>query len=109
MVLLAAYSVYGLPTNRSQKTTIEQDCAELVSWIETDRPDAVIGLPNCPVCHQSVSLAMRALEAAGTPTVIMGCARILLNMQACHGSIFQIFRLVTLPVCRASQRHNMPA
>ncbi len=66
---------YGLPTNRSQKTTIEQDCAELVSWIETDRPDAVIGLPNCPVCHQSVSLAMRALEAAGTPTVIMGCAR----------------------------------
>ncbi len=71
---LAPY-FYGLPTNRSQKTTIEQDCADLVSWIEIDRPDAVIALPNCPVCHQSVSLAMRAVEAAGTPTVIMGCAR----------------------------------
>jgi len=66
---------YGLPTNRSQKTTIEQDCADLVSWIEKDRPDAVIALPNCPVCHQSVSLAMRAVEAAGTPSLIMGCAK----------------------------------
>ena len=66
---------YGLPTNRSQKTTLETDCAALVSWIEKDKPDAVIGVPNCPVCHQSISLAMRAVEHSGTPTAIMGCAK----------------------------------
>jgi hypothetical protein len=32
-------------------------------------------VPNCPVCHQSVALAARHLEAAGIPTVIMGCAK----------------------------------
>ena len=31
-------------------------------------------VPNCPVCHQSVSLAARAAEAAGIASVIMGCA-----------------------------------
>ena len=32
-------------------------------------------MPNCPVCHQSVSLAARALEASGIATVVMGCAK----------------------------------
>jgi len=66
---------HGLPTNRSQRTTLEVDCAELVSRCRQDAIDAAILVPNCPVCHQSVSLAARALEAAGIPTVIMGCAR----------------------------------
>jgi len=30
---------------------------------------------NCPVCHQTVSLAARALEDAGIATVVMGCAK----------------------------------
>jgi len=66
---------HGLPTNRSQRTTLEVDCAELVSRCREDAIDAAILVPNCPVCHQSVSLAARALEAAGIATVIMGCAR----------------------------------
>ncbi len=66
---------YGLPTNRSQKTTIEVDCVDLVALCQDDGIDAAILVPNCPVCHQSVSLAARALEAAGTSTVIMGAAR----------------------------------
>ncbi len=66
---------HGLPTNRSQKTTIEVDCAELVCRCREDAMDAVLLVPNCPVCHQSVSLAARALEEAGISTVIMGCAR----------------------------------
>ncbi len=66
---------HGLPTNRSQRTTLEVDCAELVSRCRQDAIDAAILVPNCPVCHQSVSLAARTLEAAGIPTVIMGCAR----------------------------------
>ncbi len=66
---------HGLPTNRSQKTTIEVDCVELVRRCQEDAIDAALLVPNCPVCHQSASLAARALEDAGIPTVITGCAR----------------------------------
>ena len=66
---------HGLPSNRSQRTTIEVDCVELVSRCREDGVDAVLLVPNCPVCHQCVSLAARALEEAGIATVIMGCAR----------------------------------
>ena len=65
---------YGLPTNRSQRVTLETDCPALVSACVADGVDGAILVPNCPVCHQSVSLAARALEAAGIATVIMGCA-----------------------------------
>ncbi len=66
---------HGLPTNRSQKTTIDVDCVELVARCQDDGIDAAVLVPNCPVCHQSVSLAARALESVGIPTVIMGAAR----------------------------------
>ncbi|HEV2098089.1 MAG TPA: hypothetical protein VGR45_04090 [Stellaceae bacterium] len=32
-------------------------------------------VPNCPVCHQSLSLAARYLEENGIATVVMGCAK----------------------------------
>lgn len=66
---------HGLPTNRSQRTTLEVDCVELVARCQSDRLDAAVLVPNCPVCHQSVSLAARALEAAGIATVILGAAK----------------------------------
>ncbi len=66
---------YGLPTNRSQETTMTVDCVELVARCQKDGIDAAILVPNCPVCHQSVSLAARALDAAGIATVISGCAK----------------------------------
>ena len=66
---------HGLPTNRSQDTTIRVDCVELVARCLSDDLDAVILVPNCPVCHQSVSLAARALETSGIATVISGCAK----------------------------------
>lgn len=65
---------HGLPTNRSQRTTLEIDCPELVRRVVADAADAVILVPNCPVCHQSCALAARALEAAGVATVVMGAA-----------------------------------
>lgn len=68
-------SFLGLPTNRSQRTTLEVDCPDLVARIKAERADATILVPNCPVCHQSVALAARALEDAGVSTVIMGCAK----------------------------------
>jgi len=66
---------HGLPTNRSHRTTIETDCRELVARCKADGADAALLVPNCPVCHQSVSLAARALEENGIATVVMGCAK----------------------------------
>lgn len=66
---------HGLPTNRSHRTSIDIDCPEIVARCRADGVEAAILVPNCPVCHQSVSLAARALEASGIATVIMGCAK----------------------------------
>jgi len=66
---------HGAPTNRSHRVTLEQDCPEIVARCKADAVDAAILVPNCPVCHQTVSLAARALEASGIATVIMGCAK----------------------------------
>lgn len=67
--------IYGFPTNRSQRTHLEQDCPALTSALLEDNVEAIILVPNCPVCHQSVALAARAAEEAGVATVIMGCAK----------------------------------
>jgi hypothetical protein len=66
---------HGLPTNRSHRTTLETDVPELVARCRADEVDAAVLVPNCPVCHQSVSLAAGALESNGIATVVMGCAR----------------------------------
>jgi len=66
---------HGAPTNRSQRTTLDQDCPELLARCRADEADAAILVPNCPVCHQTVSLAARYLETHGVPTVVMGCAK----------------------------------
>src|SRR4029079_7196925 len=66
---------HGLPTNRSHRTTLEVDCPEVVARCKADGADAALLVPNCPVCHQSVSLAARALEENGIATVVMGCAK----------------------------------
>ncbi len=66
---------HGAPTNRSRRVTLETDCPEIVSRCKQDGADAALLVANCPVCHQTVSLAARALEAAGIATVVMGCAR----------------------------------
>ena len=66
---------YGLPTNRSQRTTRDLDGPALLAYCQEDIVDAVVMVPNCPVCHQSVAIAAHCLESAGIATVIMGCAR----------------------------------
>src|SRR5262245_45621274 len=66
---------YGVPTTRSQRTTLEQDAPDLLRLLREDSADVAVLVPNCPVCHQTVSLAARHLEAAGIPTVVMGCAK----------------------------------
>ncbi len=66
---------HGLPTNRSHRVTLEVDCKEIVARCQEDGVDAAILVPNCPVCHQSVSLAARELEKSSIATVVMGCAK----------------------------------
>jgi D-proline reductase (dithiol) PrdB len=66
---------HGLPTNRSQRATLEIDGPEIVARCKADGVDAAILLANCPVCHQSTGLVACQLEASGIATVLMGCAR----------------------------------
>ncbi|MBA2961676.1 MULTISPECIES: glycine reductase [Ramlibacter] len=65
---------HGAPTNRSQRHTVEVDVPVILQRCLEDGVDAAVLVPNCPVCHQTLSLTARALEAAGIATVIMGCA-----------------------------------
>ena len=66
---------HGAPTNRSQRHTLEVDVPRVVAGCLEDGVDAAILVPNCPVCHQTLGLAARALEEAGISTVVMGCAK----------------------------------
>ena len=49
----------------------------LKSWRAAcaDKVDVAVLVPNCPVCHQTTALVARHLEANGIPTVVMGCAK----------------------------------
>ena len=66
---------HGAPTNRSQRVTLEVDAAEIVARCKADAADVAILVANCPVCHQTVSLVARMLEASGIASVVMGCAK----------------------------------
>lgn len=66
---------HGLPTNRSQRVTGDVDAPDVVARCKADGVDAALLVPNCPVCHQSCAIVARALEDAGIATVVMGCAK----------------------------------
>lgn len=70
-----ASRVFGFPTKRSQRINIERDAPALLQALADDGTQAAVLVANCPVCHQSLSLAARHLETAGIATVVMGCAR----------------------------------
>ena len=84
---------YGLPTNRSERITKDVDGPALVDMCKADGVDGVVLVPNCPVCHQSVALAANALELAGIATVIMGCARDIVEHVGAPGLLFSNFPL----------------
>jgi D-proline reductase (dithiol) PrdB len=84
---------HGFPTNRSQAATLAQDCPELLARLREDGADAAVLVPNCPVCHQSISLAARYLEANGIPTVIMGCAKDIVEFAGVPRFLFSDFPL----------------
>ncbi|HZZ32853.1 MAG TPA: hypothetical protein VFE10_12780 [Phenylobacterium sp.] len=66
---------HGVPTTYSQRHTLQVDAPEVLARCREDGADAAVLVANCPVCHQTLSLTARTLEAAGLPTVLMGAAR----------------------------------
>ncbi|MEP7058645.1 MAG: glycine/sarcosine/betaine reductase selenoprotein B family protein [Caldimonas sp.] len=95
---------HGAPTNRSHRATLEIDCPEIVARCRADAVDASILVPNCPVCHQSVALAARMLEENGIPTVVMGCAKDIVEYVGVPRLLFSDF-----PLGNAAGRPNDPA
>jgi glycine/betaine/sarcosine/D-proline reductase family selenoprotein B len=84
---------HGAPTNRSQRHTLAIDAPEVLARCREDGADAVVLVPNCPVCHQSLSLIARALEAAGLPTVVMGAAKDIVELCGVPRLLFSDFPL----------------
>ena len=84
---------FGAPTNRSHRVTIETDAPEILARCQADQVDAAVLVPNCPVCHQTISLVARHLEANGISTVVMGCAKDIVEHAAVPRFLFSDFPL----------------
>ncbi|HET9576274.1 MAG TPA: hypothetical protein VFP44_00510 [Usitatibacter sp.] len=84
---------HGMPTNRSQRHTVEADCPDLLARCLEDGADAAVLVPNCPVCHQTLALAARHLEAHGIATVIMACAKDVVEHCGVPRALFSDFPL----------------
>jgi hypothetical protein len=100
---------YGLPTNRSQRHTLEIDAPLILNKLRDDHVDVAVLIPNCPICHQSQSLLARYLEAAGIPTVIMGAAKDIVEYCGVPRLLFSDFPLgnaAALPSNVQSQDSN---
>ena len=88
---------HGLPTNRSQRTTLTQDCPDVLARLRGDGADAAIIVPNCPVCHQTAGLTALRLERNGLPTVIMGCAKDIIEHVGVPRFLFSDFPWAMVP------------
>ncbi len=84
---------HGAPTNRSQRHTIEVDVPQIRSRCLEDGVEVALLVPNCPVCHQTLSLVARDLEQAGIATVVMGCAKDIVEHAAVPRFLFSDFPL----------------
>jgi glycine/betaine/sarcosine/D-proline reductase family selenoprotein B len=84
---------FGAPTNRSHRVTVETDAPEILARCKADGVDAVILVPNCPVCHQTTALVARHLEANGISTLVMGCAKDIVEHAGVPRFLFSDFPL----------------
>ena len=101
---------HGMPTNRSQRHTLEVDCPDLLARCREDGVDAAVLVPNCPVCHQTLALAARHLEAHGIATVILACAKDIVEHCGVPRVLFSDFPLGNAagrPRDRASQEFTL--
>ena len=84
---------HGAPTHRSQRVTLATDGPEIVARCRADGADAAVLVANCPVCHQTLALVARQLEAAGIAGVVMGCARDIVEQVGVPRLLFSDFPL----------------
>src|SRR6516164_4473503 len=84
---------FGAPTNRSHRVTIDTDAPEILAHCRADKVDVAVLVPNCPVCHQTTALVARHLEEGGIPTVVMGCAKDIVEHAAVPRFLFSDFPL----------------
>lgn len=70
-----AERAHGVYTSYSQRKTSELDAPEVLRRCREDGVDVAVLTPVCPVCHQTISLVARHLEANGIPTVVMAVGR----------------------------------
>jgi D-proline reductase (dithiol) PrdB len=84
---------HGAPTNRSQRTTLDVDGPEIVARCREDGADAAILVANCPVCHQTTALVARLLEQSGIASVLMGCAKDIVEYVGVPRLLFSDFPL----------------
>ena len=84
---------HGTPTHRSQRTTLEVYAPEIVARCRADAVDAALLVANCPVCHQTVSLVARLLEQAGIASVVLGCAKDIVERVGVPRLLFSDFPL----------------
>jgi hypothetical protein len=84
---------HGVPTNRSQRVTAETYAPEVLARCREDGADAAVLVPNCPVCHQSLTLVARHLEANGIATVVMGAAKDIVEQAGAPRLLFSDFPL----------------
>ena len=95
---------HGAPTNRSQRHTLEVDVPLILQRCRDDGVDAAVLVPNCPVCHQTLSLTARELERAGIATVVMGCAKDIVEHAGVPRLLFSDF-----PLGNAAGKPHEPA
>ena len=84
---------HGAPTNRSHRTTLDVDGPEIVARCRADGADAAILVANCPVCHQTLALVARLLEESGIASVVMGCAKDIVERVGVPRFVFSDFPL----------------
>ena len=84
---------HGVPTNRSHRTTLVVDGPEMVARCRADDVDAAILVANCPVCHQTLALVARLLEESGIASVVMGCAKDIVEHVGVPRFVFSDFPL----------------
>ncbi|RCW63234.1 glycine/sarcosine/betaine reductase selenoprotein B family protein [Pseudorhodoferax soli] len=84
---------FGVPTVRDPRTTIWIHAGEVLRLCMEDQVDAAILIPNCTICHQTLSLVARMLEQSGIPTVIMACAKDIVEHVGVPRALFSDFPL----------------
>ena len=95
---------HGIPTNRSHRVALTIDAPEVLARCKADGVDAAVLVSNCPVCHQTVSLTARLLEENGIATVVMGCAKDIVEYVGVPRFVFSDF-----PLGNAAGKPNDPA